>query len=182
MRIRAGFLASTLLLAACSPAPSNSPSLSAAAQAQAKAEFTVIAESLRAPFPTWSAHDIDGYVWNTANLHDGITVVNFWASWCQPCVDEWADLQVAAESHPSVAFLGVDSMDATASARRFLNEHPTQYRHLVDDDASLLHELPGIPDTQIPTTVILDADHRIAAWKVGPTSRGQIRRALAQLL
>ncbi len=182
MRIRALIAASALALSGCGTTPSTAPPLSAAAQAQAKMEFTVIGIADRHPFPDWSAHDIDGYAWNTGNLHDGLTVVNFWASWCQPCVEEWADLQIAAETHPSVAFLGVDSMDDPTTARRFLREHPTQYRHLVDDDASLLHELPGIPDSEIPTTVILDAEHRLAAWKVGPTSRGQIRRALAQLL
>ena len=34
----------------------------------------------------------------------------------------------------------------------------------------------------LPTTVILDREHRVAAWKVGPVKRGQIRRALAALL
>lgn len=153
----------------------------ASAEAAARAEFSVVAMADREPFPVWSGSGVDGYAWNTENLPTGVTVVNFWASWCQPCRDEWPELQAAAEGHPSVRFLGIDTRDDVDEARRFVSDNPTQYRHLSDPEAGILRQLTQLPSSMLPTTVILDREHRVAAWKVGPVKRGQIRRALATL-
>lgn len=182
MRI-AGTLLIGLLLAGCSSEPAPAPSLGSATQsAAAHSEFTLVPAAQREAFPDWSGDDIDGYAWTTANLGQRVTVVNFWASWCQPCVDEWPELQAAAAGHPSVAFVGVNSMDERAAARGFVHNHPSEYRHLFDAKADLLRGLESVPAHMLPTTLILDREHRVAAWKVGPVLRGQVRRALAALL
>lgn len=173
--------AASLLLGGCATSAEVSPSLGAAAQAAADAEFTIVTASQRTAFPAWRGRDLDGYDWNTTNLGPQRTVVNFWASWCQPCVQEWADLQESAATYDRVVFVGVNSKDSRTEARRFLKEYPSEYRHLDDPDAALLQALTGIPHSTLPTTVILDAQHQIAAWKVGPTTSGQIKRALEQL-
>ena len=181
MRTLGVILAASVLLTGCTDAPRTPPEISPAASAAAASEFTINPAGQRAAFPDWTTKDLDGYDWNTGNLRHATTVVNFWASWCQPCVDEWPELQAAAAGHPSIGFIGIDTMDYRADARRFLSDHGSDYRHLVDADAWLLHHLEGIPSTTLPTTLILDAERRVAAWKVGPVSKGQIRRALAQI-
>lgn len=171
-----------LLLTGCSlTTPVAAPSLSAAETALAKTEFTVVAPANRTLFPLWNANDLDGYPWNTGSLGTRLTVVNFWASWCEPCRIEWPELQAAAAAHPSVNFLGIDTMDEAPSARQFIKDHPSDYRQLVDGTAHILQGLSGMPNSALPTTIILDGTRRIAAWKAGPTSAAQIRRALAKL-
>ena len=171
------------LAAGCGASPSeDAVDLRAAtASAAAAAEFTIVPVSARTPFPTWSGKGLDGYDWNTQSLENQPMVINFWASWCEPCREEWPELQAAASGHASVRFLGVNSKDDVKAARAFVTENPTDYRHLEDASAYLLTHLQRVPNAMLPTTIILDAQHRVAAWKSGPVLRGQIRRALAAL-
>jgi cytochrome c biogenesis protein CcmG/thiol:disulfide interchange protein DsbE len=78
-------------------------------------------------------------------------VVNKWASWCQPCRQEFALLQRAAARYGTrVAFLGVDSEDSDAAASTFLREYPVPYPSYSDPNqeiAQLLHATLGFPST-----------------------------------
>lgn len=177
-----GVLLAALLLGGCTsaPAPQPKPSFDSALAAAAAREFTVVTQP-KERFPAWSTKDLDGYSWTDANLRGRFIVVNFWASWCQPCVDEWPELQQSAANHPDVQFIGIDTMDSAADAKRFLKQHPSEYRHIADPEAKVLKGFASIPNSTLPTTIILDADHRIAAWKVGPVKVEQLRRVLRTL-
>ena len=97
-----------------------------------------------------------------------VVVLNYWASWCPPCKGE---APVLARWQPRLAarnatIVGVDVLDVSSDAQRFIEEHKLDFPQLRDGDGSTLKrfEIVGYPET-----VVLDRRGRIAA-----TSRGAI--------
>lgn len=91
-----------------------------------------------------------------AALEGTPVVVNQWASWCPSCRFELPFFEaMSAEFADRVAFLGLDSQDDRASARAFLQEHPSGYPSVFDPDAEVARSLGA--GRAWPTTVFYDA-------------------------
>ena len=108
-------------------------------------------------------------------------VVNFWASWCDPCRTEAPILQSLWErySDEDVLFLGVDTEDLSDNARDFAREFGLTYPSVRDgtDATKRRWQVTGVPET-----FILDRRGRIAARIVGEITRAeQITTPLDQL-
>ena len=97
-----------------------------------------------------------------------VVVLNFWASWCPPCKQEAPILSRWQKrlSHSGGTIVGVDVLDVSSDAERFIAQHGLDFPHLRDQDGSRLKkfEVVGYPET-----VVLDRKGRIAA-----TSRGVV--------
>lgn len=114
-----------------------------------------------------SGHTLTGDQLDVASLRGKPVVVNVWASWCSPCRDEAPDLQAAyLELKPQgVAFIGIDSRDDDlAAAKAFQESFGITYPSLVDEGGALLLALRGVvAPKSVPTTLVLDAQGRVAA-------------------
>lgn len=144
----------------------------------AASEFVSIRKALRPDFPKWTGSTVAGDPWNSASMLGRITVVNFWASWCGPCEEEWPALQKVARARTDIAFVGINSMDKQDRALDFLVKHPSNYPQVFDDRGVIMASWKKIPHGILPTTLILDKNGKIAAWKGGPLTASQLQRGL----
>ena len=110
--------------------------------------------------------DLEGDPVDLADLRGKPVVVNIWASWCPPCIAEQPDLNEAAdELGDDVAFVGVNIRDASRDdAAAFVRDLEVAYPSIYSGDGAALFAFAGtLGPRSIPSTVVLDAQGRIAA-------------------
>lgn len=114
-------------------------------------------ESLMEPGEQIALSDFDGQ----------IVVLNAWGQWCAPCRAEVDDLEAAHESlqaNGTGTVLGINVRDHNAQiARDFILDNAVTYPSIYDPPFKTAAFLGGVPSSVIPTTVILDKQHRPAA-------------------
>lgn len=104
-----------------------------------------------------------------------VTVVNFWASWCGPCVEEHP-LLIELEQKAKVRLVGVNYKDAAANARRFLGRYGNPFAAIGADTTGRTAIEWGVYG--MPETFVLDGQGRIAYKHVGPITRQTLERAI----
>ena len=92
-------------------------------------------------------------------------IVNFWASWCEPCRKEMPALVELDESEPGLALITVAVADRAADTRRFLADYLMDHTVVVaDPDQGIARAWNA---RMIPTTYVLDAGHQARYRVIG---------------
>jgi len=133
--------------------------------------------------PALELADLDGKPWSLAPLRGKVVVVNFWATWCGPCVQELPVL-AALSRDPALggaAVVGVNYKEGLNAIRGFTASHPIPYPVLRDRSGEAFKLWsPGV----MPTTIVLDRQGR-ARWRtVGeiPPDDTRLRAIVQELL
>jgi thiol-disulfide isomerase/thioredoxin len=107
-------------------------------------------------------------------------VINLWATWCAPCVDEMpAFQQVAAAAQGKVAFLGVNVADDPDAAMAFADRLGITYDLAVDPRQDFFHRVSAYG---MPTTLLVDRQAMIVYRHTGPLDASALRRLLVEHL
>ena len=116
-----------------------------------------------------------------ADFRGRVVVLNYWASWCEPCRTESPLLErwQARLTPRGGAVVGVDVLDVASDARAFAREFGLSYPMLrdADGDTQRLFGVVGYPET-----IVIDRAGRIAALRRGPVDEEFMRREVVPLL
>ncbi len=122
----------------------------------------------------------DGKTVDTNSWRGKVLVVNFWASWCPPCVEEMPTLdQLQAEFSPqNVLFVGI-GIDSPSNIRQFLEMTPVSYPVVIGGlEGSALSKQLGNAQGALPYTIIIDAKGKATSSKLGKISEEELRKAI----
>lgn len=133
--------------------------------------------------PTIRGETLDGTTLDLASMRGKVLVVNFWASWCNPCRAESASLVKVAQDNAAkgVAVIGINIKDDRDAARRFDAVHGVTYPSLFDQSAVVLTRLHKLVPQQPPSTLLIDKAGRIAGIFSGGITESELTGPLQRL-
>ena len=165
-----------LALAGCKQPATEAPNVEAPV---APAPVAKPAEAAPKPEqPSLRLATIDGTQYDLAAHRGKWVVVNFWATWCSPCLKEMPELSAldVMREHIEVVGLAYEEIEP-AALKEFLKEHPVAYPVAVVD----VYDPPADFATPrgLPMTYLIAPDGRVAKQFLGPVAAKDIENAIA---
>lgn len=130
--------------------------------------------------PDFTLTALNGMAWNLARMRGSVVLVNFWATWCEPCRQELPQLQQLYERHSNdgLVVLGI-SDEEPGKAQQYLEERGIGYPSLHDAAGTVMQ---SYQIGAIPTSLIIGRDGQLLQRMEGYTPTGSFERALRPLL
>ena len=136
---------------------------------------------INSPAPQFALTAYDGQTYRLADLRGKVVVINFWASWCQPCKDEAPELENTWRHYKdqNVLFLGIGYVDTETEAQAYIKQFNISYPNGPDlgTRISQAYRIRGVPETYF-----IDPTGRLVFSKIGPTTQGEMMSVIEPLL
>lgn len=150
---------------------------------QAKASRQVTTETAQAGIDAllkMTLPDLQGAPQALAQWNGKIRVINYWATWCPPCVEEMPFFSRLQERYAAqgVQFVGI-GMDETAKMQAFVQKTPVSYPLLVGGTES--NGNPALTLRGMPYTVVLDREGKVAFSIYGGVKENELEPVLSRL-
>jgi cytochrome c biogenesis protein CcmG/thiol:disulfide interchange protein DsbE len=131
--------------------------------------------------PDFTLASLDGEPIRLADLRGRPVIVNFWASWCGPCIEEFPLLRDAAARHEAdgLAVIGVVYRDRAEAAREFMERHGGTWAAAMDpgEQVATAYGVVGPPETYF-----IDRDGTIVARNIGQVTAATLDDQLAAII
>ncbi|HYI23398.1 MAG TPA: TlpA disulfide reductase family protein [Candidatus Limnocylindrales bacterium] len=133
------------------------------------------------PAPDFRLATVDGQELALSDLRGRPVIVNFWASWCIPCRDEFPVLRAARESHADddLEIIGVVHDDGPQTAADFADAYGATWPMVVDTDDVAWNAYRGV---FLPLSYFIDRDGIVRAVSYGPPPADALEAYIDQIL
>ena len=167
-----------LALAACKQPPAATPAPAAVAATPAAGEATSHVVENTVEMPRLQVKTVDGKDYDLASHRGHWVVINFWATWCGPCLREMPELSALHAKHGHIEVVGLAYEDIEPDEMRdFLQKHPVAYPIATLD----VYNPPEDFATPrgLPMTVLVAPDGKVAKQFLGPVDTRLIEQTIA---
>jgi thiol-disulfide isomerase/thioredoxin len=171
---------STVALSSCSSSSGDSSYSFSGAQRIG----SLIPVNERKPVPDFGGSLLSSGNYKLSAYNGKAVVVNFWGTWCPPCVVETPQLESVyqAYKHKDVTFVGVDIKEGSRDApKSFVKDNHIEYPMIYDETGETALRMGNIRVQATPFTVLLDKQHRVAGVYVGPLTPKDLEPMLNRL-
>lgn len=129
--------------------------------------------------PSLKVTTLDGKPYDLAAQRGHWVIVNFWATWCVPCIKELPDISQFVKTHPDVRAIGIAYDDTEAAdIRAFLAKHPVSFpvaQVTMDKPLTDFDEPRGLP-----TTYLIGPDGKVAKHFMGPITPASLSAVIGK--
>jgi thiol-disulfide isomerase/thioredoxin len=138
--------------------------------AQGRAQFPTRGK----PAPDFQANIFNGGVFQLKEIIQKPIIINFWATWCQPCKNEMSLLQEFSNSHfNKLTIIGINESDSTASVQQFIRDNSISFRIVLDPEGTIEKKYQVIA---LPTTFFIDSNGILQAEHIGELNKDLIQK------
>jgi len=180
-RLPAILAGAALLAGACSSGATGGATTGGAGATPASSVIHIGSPLVGKAAPPLVGTTLDGAKFDLASLKGSPVLVNFWASWCGPCRDEFPELKAALSEHAAdgLVVLGVLFKDDATPAKDFMAKQGAAWISLADPDGAGAAAYRVVAP---PTTFFIGRDGIVRDVAVGGMTADQLTRHLGTIL
>ena len=129
--------------------------------------------------PEFSLKDLNGRTLALADYRGKVVLLNFWATWCEPCRQEIPQFTQLQNSNSKLQILGISLDDSEEPVRTFYKDFKMNYPVAVGD-AALATRYGGV--LGLPITFLIGCDGRISAKHIGEVQLPDVTEEITSLM
>jgi peroxiredoxin len=144
----------------------------------AEGTSSIASEESGTQAPDFELPDLAGSPVRLSDYKGQVVALNFWATWCGPCVREMPMFQEFQDRYPNFVMLGIDEEESPEKVRDFIQQMSLTYTILLDEKAELARDLRV---SFLPTTFFVDEKGEIRFRHFGIMTEEQLSHYLTEL-
>ena len=116
--------------------------------------------------PDFELQALDQTVWDVQTLKGKPWVINFWATWCPPCIEEIPSMNAAFEvlEPKGIGMLAINAGEGALAVETFLQQIPIDFPNVLGDTNTLVNWSVRA----LPTTIVINSDGEVVYEALGP--------------